>query len=87
MDDLRKNNRKKKDQKIAFGTLENQFVGSAIIELKLKAKTNTLIKTIRESLRGVFGILCRALRREQRAASAPQNASSGRSILIQSKLR
>ena len=55
MDDLRKNNPKKKDQKIAFGTLENQFVGSAIIELKLKAKTNTLIKTIRESLRG-FGI-------------------------------
>ena len=38
MDDIRKNNRKKKDQKIAFGTLENQFVGITIIEPKLKAK-------------------------------------------------
>ena len=66
MDDLRKNNRKKKDQKIAFGTLENQFVGSAIIELKLKAKTNTLIKTIRESLKGAFGILCRARSEESK---------------------
>ena len=38
MDDLRKKKQKKKDPKIAFGKLEDHFVGSTIIQLKLKAK-------------------------------------------------
>ena len=50
-----------------------------------KAEMTALITTIRESLRGVCGCLCRGFIRGRRGVSDSQNTSIGCLILIQSK--